>query len=59
MSRFGVYARPGGAGYVLDVQADVLSVVNTLIVVPLPPCPMPRSLQNGSTPCSRSGPSRM
>lgn len=36
MARFDVYARPGGgAGYVLDVQADVLSGLNTRIVVPL------------------------
>jgi toxin CcdB len=36
MARFAVYARPGGAaGYVLDVQADVLSGLNTRIVVPL------------------------
>lgn len=37
MARFDVYARPGGAGYVLDVQADVLSALNTRIVVPLLP----------------------
>lgn len=37
MARFDVYARPGGAGYVLDVQADVLSGLNTCIVVPLLP----------------------
>lgn len=36
MARFDVYARPNGAaGYVLDVQADVLSGLNTRIVVPL------------------------
>lgn len=36
MARFDVYARPdGAAGYVLDVQADVLSGLNTRIVVPL------------------------
>ena len=37
MARFDVYARPGGAGYVLDVQADILSGLNTRIVVPLLP----------------------
>lgn len=37
MARFDVYASPGGAGYVLDVQADVLSGLNTRIVVPLLP----------------------
>lgn len=39
MARFDVYARPGGAGYVLDVQADALSALNTRIVVPLLPMP--------------------
>lgn len=37
MARFDVYARPGGAGYLLDVQADVLSGLNTRLVVPLLP----------------------
>ncbi|WP_103174963.1 CcdB family protein [Paracoccus sp. SY] len=37
MARFDVYARPGGAGYVLDVQANVLSGLNTRVVVPLLP----------------------
>lgn len=37
MARFEVYANPGGAGYVLDVQADVLNGLNTRIVVPLLP----------------------
>jgi toxin CcdB len=37
MARFEVYANPGGAGYVLDVQADVLNELNTRIVVPLLP----------------------
>lgn len=35
MARFDVYANPGGAGYVLDVQADVLDNLNTRVVVPL------------------------
>jgi len=37
MARFEVFANPVGAGYVLDVQADVLSELNTRIVVPLLP----------------------
>jgi len=37
MARFEVYANPGGAGYLLDVQADVLNGLNTRIVVPLLP----------------------
>tara|TARA_R110002126_G_scaffold85058_3_gene206315 strand:- start:811 stop:1110 length:300 start_codon:yes stop_codon:yes gene_type:complete len=42
MARFEVFANPAGAGYVLDVQADVLSGLNTRIVVPLlPPAQAP------------------
>ncbi|WP_282029646.1 CcdB family protein [Paracoccus marcusii] len=38
MARFDVYARPGAAaGYVLNVQADVLNGLNTRVVVPLLP----------------------
>jgi toxin CcdB len=37
MARFEVYANPSGAGYVLDVQADVLDGLNTRIVIPLLP----------------------
>jgi len=37
MARFEVYTNPGGAGYVLDVQADVLDGLNTRVVVPLLP----------------------
>jgi toxin CcdB len=37
MSRFDVYPTPGkdAAGYVLDVQADLLSELGTRVVVPL------------------------
>lgn len=37
MARFDVYGRPGGAGYLLDCQADVLSQLSTRFVVPLLP----------------------
>lgn len=37
MARFDVYANPGGAGYLLDVQAALLDGLNTRIVVPLMP----------------------
>lgn len=37
MSRFSVYANPEGAGYLLDVQANLLSHLNTRMVVPLLP----------------------
>lgn len=51
MARFDVYARPGeGAGYVLDVQADLLNSLNTRIVVPLLP------LTDAPTPAKRLNP---
>ncbi|WP_442680181.1 CcdB family protein [Sphingomonas sp. ASY06-1R] len=38
MARLDVHARlDGGAGYLLDVQADLLSGLNTRLVVPLLP----------------------
>ena len=38
MARFDVHARrDGGGGYLLDVQADLLSGLNTRLVVPLLP----------------------
>ncbi|WP_018955141.1 CcdB family protein [Thioalkalivibrio sulfidiphilus] len=37
MARFDVYEHPEGSGYLLDVQADLLSHLNTRIVVPLLP----------------------
>lgn len=37
MARFGVYRNPDGDGYLLDVQADLLSHMNTRVVVPLLP----------------------
>ena len=49
MARFEVYANPGAVGYLLDVQADVLSELNTRIVVPLLPlsqAPLPAQRLN-------------
>ncbi len=37
MARFDVYGSPDGGGYLLDVQADLLSSLNTRVVVPLMP----------------------
>jgi toxin CcdB len=37
MSRFTIYARQTGPGYLLDVQADMMSHLNTRVVVPLLP----------------------
>jgi toxin CcdB len=35
MARFDLYRNPAGAGYVLDVQSDLVSDLNTRIVVPV------------------------
>ncbi len=37
MSRYCVYANPEGSGFLLDVQANLLSHLSTCIVVPLLP----------------------
>jgi len=37
MARFDVYQNPEGEGYLLDIQADLLSHLNTRVVVPLLP----------------------
>ncbi len=37
MGRFTIYSNPDGVGYLMDVQADMLSHLNTRIVVPLLP----------------------
>lgn len=39
MARFDVFENEGGAGYLLDVQSDLLSGLNTRVVVPLLPKP--------------------
>lgn len=49
MTRFAAYPNPDGPGYLLDVQADLLSHLNTRIVVPLLPlalAPTPASTLN-------------
>ena len=35
MSRFHIYQNTGGNGFLLDVQSDLLSGLNTRVVVPL------------------------
>lgn len=43
MARLDVYRNPQGPGYLLDVQADLLSVLNTRMAVPLlPPAEAPK-----------------
>ncbi|WP_404419267.1 CcdB family protein [Marinospirillum sp.] len=39
MARFDFFENEGGAGYLLDVQSDLLSGLNTRVVVPLLPKP--------------------
>ena len=59
MSRFAVYLNPEGAGYLLDVQANLLRHLNTRMVVPLLPqahAPAPAQTLNPTfdidgTPC--------
>ncbi|TVP80534.1 CcdB family protein [Thioalkalivibrio sp.] len=49
MARLDVYANPDGAGLLVDVQADLLSHLNTRLVVPLLPqsiAPMPAKTLN-------------
>jgi toxin CcdB len=46
MARFDVYRNPDGTGYLLDIQANLLSHLNTRVVVPLlPPDEAPRPAQ--------------
>jgi len=37
MARYDIYVSPDSAGYLLDVQADLLESLNTRVVVPLMP----------------------
>ena len=37
MAKYDVYPNPGGGGFLLDVQADLLDGLNTRAVVPLIP----------------------
>ncbi len=47
MARFDVYINPDGQGCLLDVQADLLSHLNTRVVVPLLPLSLaPKPAQN-------------
>jgi toxin CcdB len=50
MPRFDVFKSEGGTGYLLDVQSDLLSGLNTRVVVPL----LPRS--SAPSPAQRLNP---
>ncbi len=50
MARFDVYANRGGSGFLLDVQADLITRLNTRVVVPLLP------LDAAPTPVDRLNP---
>jgi toxin CcdB len=49
MARFDVYAHPDGNGFLLDVQADLMSHLNSRLVIPLVPAgiaPTPMKILN-------------
>lgn len=49
MARFDAYPNPSGTGFLLDVQADLMSHFNTRLVIPLLPltvAPKPASTLN-------------
>jgi len=49
MAKYDVFANPAGEGFLLDVQTDLLSDLNTRVVVPLLPAsraPMPAARLN-------------
>ena len=49
MATYDVFRNPGGAGYLLDVQADLLEGLSTCVVVPLLPmdsAPLPAKRLN-------------
>jgi toxin CcdB len=50
MARYDVYPNPDRAGYLMDVQADLLEGLNTRVVVPL----LPRAM--APTPAERLNP---
>ncbi len=50
MARFDVYANPDGGGYLLDLQADILSSLNTRMVAPL------MTIKEAPTPAKRLNP---
>lgn len=50
MAKYDVYPNPGGGGFLLDVQADLLDGLNTRVVVPLMP------LQTAPLPAKRLNP---
>lgn len=49
MARFDVYANPDGKGFLVDVQADLMSHLNSRLVIPLVPsgvAPTPMKVLN-------------
>ena len=49
MARFDVYANPDGNGFLLDIQADLMSHLNSRMVIPLVPsgiAPTPMKVLN-------------
>lgn len=55
MARFDVYKNPAGEGCLLDVQADLLSQLNTRLVVPLLPLSISPKPAQTLNPCVEIG----
>lgn len=51
MARFDAYAHPGEPGYLLDVQAGLLSPLSTRLVVPLLPVDLAPQAADRLNPC--------
>lgn len=51
MARFDVCKNPGGTGYLLEVQADLLNHLNTRVVVPLLPLALAPKPARTLNPC--------
>jgi toxin CcdB len=51
MAKFDVYPIPGASGYLLDCQADLLSQLNTRLVVPLLPLDQAPTSATRLNPC--------
>ncbi|HTY49539.1 MAG TPA: CcdB family protein [Steroidobacteraceae bacterium] len=52
MARFSVYPNPKG-GYLIDVQADLLRLIDTRVVIPLIPLSQAPKPIKGLNPCFR------
>ena len=51
MARFDVYRNPDGNGFLLDVQADLMSHLKSRLVIPLVRSDIAPASHQGSEPC--------